>query len=124
MDTSPEATAVRLRRVYACGTNDDVCKVYGVRKWDAAAWHREMDERALARQWLAEHQEPAPQRRSEAITATCRDILANLDRWQAEAWQQAQQEQDTEAYADTMLGHLEAAVGRLVAQAVEAEIPT
>lgn len=54
MDTSPEATAARLRRVYACTSNGDVCKVYGVRKWDAAAWRREQDERALARQWIAE----------------------------------------------------------------------
>jgi hypothetical protein len=60
MDTSDEATAARLRRVYACKSSDEVCKVYGVRKWDAGAWHREQDERALARAYLAEHPPEVP----------------------------------------------------------------
>lgn len=58
MDTSPEATADRLRRVYACISNSDECNVYGVRKYSEAQWHREQDERALAREWIAEHQPP------------------------------------------------------------------
>jgi hypothetical protein len=53
-DTSIRATVARLRRVYACKSNDEVCKVYGVRKWEAAHWHREQDERALARQYIVD----------------------------------------------------------------------
>jgi hypothetical protein len=53
MDMSVEAVGDRLRRVYACTSLTEVCKVYGVRDWDSAAWHRERDENILARAYLA-----------------------------------------------------------------------
>lgn len=56
-DTSEPATADRLRRLYA-GEPSKV--VYGVKTADAASWHREQDERALARAWLAEHPAGSP----------------------------------------------------------------
>jgi hypothetical protein len=53
MDMSNQAVADRLQRVYACTSHGEVCKVYGVRGWDSAAWHRERDERTLAKAYMA-----------------------------------------------------------------------
>lgn len=51
LNTSIEARIDRLRRIYA---GEPSKLVYDVKSVDDALWHREQDERALARQYIAD----------------------------------------------------------------------